>query len=118
MTGQYPMPVAWDGIPVTWTKWEPAAHICQWIDEYDESGHPLTRQVPCGHCHLPSGLWQCEGTQDYTQTGVARIGGVPTLYATRCDRCAATTVTDLIEEKTWDLDEDDYTDAGSWETPR
>lgn len=120
------MPHLWDGHPVSWTPWEPGPIMCRAIDEYSEDGVPLASHAPCEFCHMPAGVWACTGIVERDSAVTATRRGDLTvlsmtpatrvLAAFRCDRCGATTVHDMWDDKVWELDESDYGPGGSWES--
>lgn len=115
MSGLAQMPVAWDGHPVTWSKWEPAPTICINVGLYDEVGEPLGTTDTCSHCHLHTERWTCRGTVTPSHFGlVTPLRRSTDLIATRCGRCGGTSVYDADTDQAWDLDDSDYGPTGSW----
>ena len=100
-----PLPVAWDGKPVTWGDWE---------------NHQTTFTL-----HAPPEEWACHrcgGMHGHdTARGVIQDASLTPrkLWAMRCRTCGHDTITEWDHKhqwRTWDLDETDYGPDGSWET--
>jgi hypothetical protein len=91
------MPVAWDGVPVEWTYWQPETvqFVC-----------PPKKPTACDRCGVVSRRrTECVG----------KVGHVIRFRAIRC-RCNQITVYDSETDTCWLLDQSDFGPAGSWET--
>ena len=105
------LPPLWDGRPVQWSAW---------TDEGGLAGR--TTLV----FHVPSDHWACTGCGWIRDTDLRAVGtllpgnGVADLYphvrlvVRRCPGCHLDQVSDLDTGEVWDLDDNDYGDAGSW----
>lgn len=105
MPRAHDLPPAWDGQPVEWMEWSPEARSSLFY-------HSPIEQMTCREC----------GTVDEPRTCSGRRGDLPVwdLIASRCRHCGHDQVTETQTWQTWDLEPEDYTDAGSWpeaETP-
>lgn len=100
----YPdLPKLWDGEPITWEAWEkklPVTHI-------DPS---------CDACGLATSQWQATGFYVRSSTGSQwRRKGMRNFHATRCGWCGHTTVYTMHDSQSWELDETDYGEHGSYD---
>lgn len=97
------LPPLWDGVPVTWLGWT--------VTWSTVMLHLPIDQVACDKC---GGLgnrginWGTRPTDD--------VSPCRDIVAARCQDCGHDTVTCHRTKTTWDLDPDDYSDAGSTET--
>lgn len=109
------LPPRWDGLPVDWGEWDDSGRgfVC-----------PPPRPQCCDRCGSPrprlfnvGRIWTDPGTAP-PAIGVARLRRgrhlVGVIAAFRCPDCEHDSVLDH-HEKSWDLDDTDYTDKGSWE---
>jgi hypothetical protein len=116
------LPPSWDGLRVDWSPWEVSGHSslvfhapadqfactgCGWI--------PDTQLRATGRVHAEPGAT----FSVYPHARARRKTKVPAwpiarLVASRCTGCGLDQVTDVETGEVWDLDECDYTDAGSW----
>ena len=107
---RHALPVKWDGWPIVWDHWEPTDGLLIFGKHL---GSPY-RCPGCGTRAMPRSI-----------TGKAiRIlqDGMPSLISLvlyRCMTCGYTTVSSLdahslVRWQDWVLDEDDYSDAGSY----
>jgi len=106
-TRRHDLPPLWDGRVVQWSAWD------------DYALGSLVFHVPADH-------WACTGCGWIRDTELRNVGtlmpevGVTDPYplvrllVRRCPGCHLDQVTDIISGEVWDLDEHDYTDAGSW----
>lgn len=94
-----PLPVSWDGVPVEWGPWEPAApiFIC------DRSRRKPLVDV-CTACGRPS-------ASQPLAWGKRR--GVRDLVAFRCMGCGHDSVLDRRTDEAWELGPEDYGRDGS-----
>lgn len=103
--GYGPLPVKWDGLPVTWRPWEPWARvfIC---DRSRRKPAPPERCPSCGDLWMPA-----------SATGLMRRPGdrwdIASLVAWRCTTCGHDQVFDRHTGESWDLEPDDYGPDGS-----
>jgi hypothetical protein len=105
------LPPLWDGRPVQWSDW---------TDEAGLAGR--TTLV----FHVPADHWACTGCgwirdSELRAVGTLLPGGGVTdmwphvrLVVRRCPGCHLDEVTDIDTGEVWDLEDTDYTDAGSW----
>jgi hypothetical protein len=104
----YDLPPLWDGRPVQWSDWT------------DEAESTTLR------FHVPADHWACTGCgwirdSELRAVGTLLPGGGVTdmwphvrLVVRRCPGCHLDEVTDIDTGEVWDLEDTDYTDAGSW----
>lgn len=113
----HPLPVAWDGRPVTWDRWQaaPVVMIC---------GPAASSRCACGSSSQP---WQARGLREPDPADVARAAALPRigrpiplvypvydLHAFRCQGCGEVQVWDMDADAWWTLDDADYGPTGSW----
>lgn len=114
---QHDLPPRWDGLPVEWSGWQqpPVVYVCP----------PPRRPDRCDTCaseRQPSinigRVWTDPATAPQA-IGRARLRRgrhlVCVITAMRCNDCGHDRVLELSSGMTWDLDETDYTDDGSWD---
>lgn len=112
-----PLPVAWDGRAVRWTRWErsPAVQVCP---------PPKGDRCGCGSTALP---FIARGLRDPDADDVARAAALPRvgrrvelvyplydLHAVRCPGCGQVDVWDQAADVWWTLDDADLGPTGSW----
>lgn len=100
----HPLPVAWDGLAVKWSRWETSGHI--------QLCPPPKTRCECGSSEAP-----------FTAVGLrspavgrerfARRHALRDLYAFRCPDCGEVAVWDMTSDEWWTLDESDYGPEGS-----
>lgn len=103
---KYDLPPRWDGRPISWEPW--AAGL---------GGLTLTlhrRTPPCPYCGVRVEPHVAAGHFDDHDGPTRLMPRRGRLYAFRCPRCSADTVTD-DQGETWTLDETDYSDEGSYD---
>lgn len=105
----HPLPVAWDGREVKWTRWGSTEriHIC---------GSLKASRCDCGSERRP-----------FTSVGLrasdpgpgrfARRHALRDTYAFRCPECGQVDVWDMNSDEWWTLDESDYGPTGSVAPP-
>lgn len=105
---QNDLPPSWDGVPVTWAGWrdEPQTSLAYHL--------PLDH-LACDQCGSLAGRLHNAGTRPATEPREGWPHPVRDIFASRCSDCGHDTVTDTRTNETWDLDPDDYSDAGSTE---
>lgn len=99
------LPVKWDGAPIIWDSWAPMDGLIICRHGYRDKSY-----------HCP----QCK-TKAHPRSITGKVLSQPTniLVLHRCMTCGYTTVMSLkaVKGATWQdwvLDDDDYTDAGSY----
>jgi hypothetical protein len=105
------LPPLWDGRAVQWS---------QWTDQDAYSTYGILR------FHAPADHWACTGCGWIRDRELRAVGTlmpasvaetawpVVRLVVRRCPGCHLDEVTDLHTGEVWDLQDADYTDAGSW----
>lgn len=124
----HPLPVAWDGRPVTWSDWRPGVLV--FICDRSKRKHGLSHPA-CGACGsitpAPYAFGLREPAPGATIPGEylrTHRNGRPVysqepapayrdLIADRCPDCGTDSVYDLATDEAWTLDETDYGPAGS-----
>ena len=106
----HPLPVAWDGREVKWSRWDTAldVHIC------GPAGYEP--RCDCGSKRQPfvaSGL----RAADEGPGRFARRHAAKDLRAFRCPDCGQVDVWDMDSDEWWTLDESDYGPNGSTPPP-
>lgn len=105
------LPPLWDGAPVTWHGWTVTWSTIQF--------HLPIDQVACDQC---GGIgnrgvnWGSRPAEQGFLTDPPAGTLIRDISAARCQDCGHDTVTCHRTNETWDLDPDDYGDAGSTET--
>lgn len=105
----HPLPVAWDGREVKWSRWDSSEHI-----------------IVCGSRNEPR--CECGSTRHpFTAVGLraadtgpgrfARRHALRDLHAFRCPDCGQVDVWDMDSNEWWTLDESDYGRNGSVPPP-
>ena len=110
------LPLRWDGLPVQWGTWSDTSGvmICP----------PPKQPDRCAHCGSAAAalinigrIWTDKHSAP-TAIGRSRMRGgkhlVGLLTVFRCPACEHDHVLDP-NGQSWDLDESDYTDGGSWD---
>ena len=103
------LPPKWDGCTVEWEGWQ--------RDDTTLRFH--MRGDCCPHCGsltdrvFAAGMVRADGPRGVLALHKARGYQLGRLYAFRCPDCQHDQVTDLAGI-TWDLDDTDYGDDGSW----
>lgn len=97
------LPRKWDGESVSWEPWKkqlPVTHV----------------DNACDRCGLASSQWQAAGTfVRTTMGGQWKRKGMRNFHATRCGWCGHTTVYTMHDNQSWELDETDYGQHGSYD---
>lgn len=96
-----PLPVAWDGWPVRWTRW--AAPMLMFVCRQ------LGKDPRC-ECGSTAPPFTASGVQARPRGDFGVRYG---LRAMRCPDCGSVTVWDLTSDEWWTLDESDYGPEGS-----
>lgn len=104
----HPLPVAWDGREVKWSRWESTDGImlCP----------PPKELCECGSTRSP---FRAVGLRA-ADTGPGRFTrrhALRDLYASRCPDCGQVSVWDMESDEHWVLDESDYGPDGSTPPP-
>lgn len=122
MAPEHDLPPRWDGHEVRWTRWVDQPMTTLRLHHGDAAACP-----ECGSHEEPR---TSRGTLLVHAPDVVRFGrtrhvpgtapadpfelrGRP--VASRCPDCENDQVTDTETGEVWELDADDYTDAGSWD---
>ncbi|QGJ92721.1 hypothetical protein QDA04_gp51 [Microbacterium phage Megan] len=100
-----PLPALWDGLPVTWSPWEPHVHvfIC---DRSRRTVPPPERCPGCDRLWLPA---SCHGRM---RMPLDRWD-IAYLVAWRCPECGHDEVFDWRTKESWSLGPEDYGPEGS-----
>lgn len=104
----HPLPVAWDGREVKWSRWDSTEHIviCP----------PPKSRCECGSQRAPFfavGLRAVDSGPGRFQ----RRHALRDLHAVRCPDCGQVDVWDMDSDEWWTLDESDYGPNGSTPPP-
>lgn len=116
------MPPLWDGRGVEWASWSTDAgswsfhaplddrccHECGLVDELMWTSGAVAPE--------PGATFLVPGSRRAKSSRELEVPAWPvySLSATRCSGCGHTTVLDTSNNQLWELDDTDYTDAGSW----
>lgn len=99
-----PLPVAWDGEPVSWDEWI-----------WQASGIIHLTPPNCPKCSTSTwSHWWASGRTLQQHHKLREPAWIIRLQATRCATCGHDQVYDLDTHETWDLDETDYGPCGSY----
>lgn len=100
----HPLPVAWDGSPVKWSRWEtpPPVHICP----------PPKQRCECGSTRPPFTAIGLRAPATGRERFARRLA-LRDLRAFRCPECGEVDVWDMTANEWWRLDESDYEPGGS-----
>lgn len=105
----HPLPVAWDGREVRWSRWSSSdrIHICGTLNP---------QRCDCGSERRP---FTAVGLRA-AEAGVGRFArrhALRDIHAFRCPDCGQVDVWDMDTDEWWTLDESDYGPAGSTPPP-
>ena len=113
---EHDLPPRWDGLPVQWSQWSDTSGvmICPPPPQPERCTHCATTEAPM----ITIGRIWTEKATAPTAIGPARLRNgkhlVGLLTAFRCPVCEHDHVVDPNGDS-WDLDDTDYTDDGSWD---
>lgn len=122
---RHDLPPSWDGVPVTWAPWSdhrstlilhmPAERMaCDKCGAVDESLISWgTRPAPEGETITINRAKTTRSGRKYRVAEEVPSWPIADLYAARCRHCGHDVVTDTRTDERWDLDPEDYGDAGS-----
>ena len=102
------LPVAWDGLPVTWGPWRP--------EPWTTARFHFADMGACQHC---GSLTPGRTAMAYTTTTAPDSTHLQLrLHLTRCGDCRHDVVVDLTDQQVYDLDVTDYGPTGSHPPPQ
>lgn len=108
------LPQRWDGVPVRWL-------------EYEKQQRVSHLEHACGQCGSDTSKWHATGL--WAEPGRRHVHGrycakqgrrgrcaeVINFRATRCGWCGHTTVYTMHDSQSWELDDSDYAEHGSFD---
>ena len=97
------LPTLWDGESIRWEAWEKQLAVTH-LD------------ITCGGCGIGSSLWQSTGFWNRSRFGSEMLRRhIRNFHAARCGWCGYTTVFTMHDNQSWELDESDYAEHGSYD---
>lgn len=119
------LPPAWDGVPVVWSEWSTggttlALHIpadqlaCPECGAVEEPTISFGKRPPETPTIMSTRTKTTKSGRKYAVPHEIQAWPVRDLIASRCRHCNHDVVTDLRTDERWDLDESDYSPAGSY----
>ncbi|GAB3166725.1 hypothetical protein GCM10027059_26130 [Myceligenerans halotolerans] len=122
------LPPLWDGRRVEWTPWRDEPHTsmvfhapahefactgCGWIRDAELRAVGKLHRAP-GETFTTPVERRTRSGHRYSVNIEVPARPVARLHVRRCPGCGLDEVTDIDTGEVWDLEESDYTDAGSW----
>lgn len=89
---QHDLPPLWDGQPIKWRGWNPGFRLTHFAQVCDR----------CGNTEPPD-------------SNYGLVNNRIRMLAYRCTKCRLDLVVDILGDRTWVLDDDDYGPGGSVE---
>lgn len=119
------LPPAWDGAPVEWSEWSTghttlALHIpadklaCDHCGTVEEPSINFGKRPPEHPTVMTTRTKTTRSGRKYEVPHEIPSWPIRDLIAARCRHCGHDTVHDLRTDERWDLDESDYSPAGSY----